>query len=38
MWKRAGGLTEPTASAIAMDVNKALQMSGIARAAAAVGN
>src|SRR5580692_6333917 len=31
----AGGLTEPTASAIAMDVNKALQMSDVARAAAA---
>lgn len=31
----AGGLTEPTASAIAMDVNKALQMSETAKAAAA---
>lgn len=31
----AGGLTEPTASAIAMDVNSRLQMSDVARAAAA---
>jgi hypothetical protein len=31
----AGGLTEPTASAIAMDVNQKLQTSETSRAAAA---